>query len=51
VIAAVRRAGFLGATTTIEGLATPHRPFELGRVRVSRGDGVRWLANALRART
>lgn len=51
VLAAVRRAGFLGATTTIEGLATPDRPFELRRVRVSRGDGVLGLASALRART
>jgi peptidoglycan/xylan/chitin deacetylase (PgdA/CDA1 family) len=51
VIAAVRRAGFLGATTTIEGLATPDHPFKLRRVRISRGDGVRGLASALRART
>jgi peptidoglycan/xylan/chitin deacetylase (PgdA/CDA1 family) len=40
VIAAVRAAGFLAATTTIEGLASPAAPFELRRVRVSRGDGV-----------
>jgi len=51
VIAAVRRAGFLGATTTNEGLATADHPFELKRVRVSRGDGVRGLASALPART
>jgi peptidoglycan/xylan/chitin deacetylase (PgdA/CDA1 family) len=51
VIAAVRRAGFLGAMTTLEGLATPRAPFELRRIRVDRGDGVRGLANALRART
>ena len=51
VIAAVRRAGFLGATTTIEGLATADEPFELKRIRVSRGDGVRGLASALPART
>ena len=51
VIAAVRRAGFLGATTTIEGLATADDPFELKRIRVSRGDGVRGLASALPART
>ena len=51
VIAAVRRAGFLGATTTLEGLATPRAPFELRRIRVDRGDGVRGLANALPARS
>ena len=51
VIAAVRRAGFVGATTTVEGLATADRPYELRRIRISRGDGVRGLASALRART
>jgi peptidoglycan/xylan/chitin deacetylase (PgdA/CDA1 family) len=48
VIAAVRRAGYLGATTTIDGLATPGRPYELRRVRVGRGDGVAGLAAELR---
>jgi peptidoglycan/xylan/chitin deacetylase (PgdA/CDA1 family) len=47
VIAAVRRAGFLGATTTLEGLADPSRPYELRRVRVSRSDGVAGLAAKL----
>ena len=51
VIAAVRRAGFLGATTTLEGLATPHGAFELRRIRIDRGDGVRGLATALPARS
>jgi peptidoglycan/xylan/chitin deacetylase (PgdA/CDA1 family) len=51
VITAVRRAGFVGATTTIEGFATARRPFELKRIRVSRGDGVRALASVLPART
>lgn len=51
VIAAVRAAGFLGAMTTVEGLATPDRPFELKRVRISRGDGVSGLARWLPART
>jgi peptidoglycan/xylan/chitin deacetylase (PgdA/CDA1 family) len=51
VIEAVRRAGFLGATTTAEGLATPAHPYELKRIRVSRGDGVRRLASALPARS
>jgi len=52
VIAAVRRAGYLGATTTIEGLARPDEPYELRRVRVSRSDGVEGLAEKLeRARS
>lgn len=46
VLDAVRRAGYVGATTTLEGLATPERPFELKRIRVGRGDGV----SGLRAR-
>ena len=51
VVAAVRRAGYLGATTTVDGLATPGSPSELRRIRVSRGDGVRGLASALPARS
>lgn len=51
VIAAVRRAGFLGATTTDPGIATAEEPFRLKRVRVDRGDGVRALASALPARS
>jgi peptidoglycan/xylan/chitin deacetylase (PgdA/CDA1 family) len=47
VIAAVRRAGYLGATTTVEGLAKPDRPFELRRVRVGREDGVAGLVSTL----
>jgi peptidoglycan/xylan/chitin deacetylase (PgdA/CDA1 family) len=47
VIAAVRRAGFLGATTTIDGLASPNEPYELRRVRVSRSDGVTGFAAKL----
>ena len=47
VIAAVRRAGFLGATTTIDGLAQRDEPYELQRVRVSRSDGVEGLAAKL----
>jgi peptidoglycan/xylan/chitin deacetylase (PgdA/CDA1 family) len=47
VIAAVRRAGFLGATTTLDGLARPNEPYELRRVRVSRSDGVTGLAAKL----
>lgn len=51
VVAAVRRAGFRGATTTIEGLATPAAPFELKRIRISRGEGAWGVASALPART
>ena len=47
-IAAVRAAGFEGATTTQLGLASPHaRPFTLARVRISRGDGAGGLARKL----
>jgi peptidoglycan/xylan/chitin deacetylase (PgdA/CDA1 family) len=47
VIRAVRRAGYLGATTTVEGLARPDEPYELRRIRVSGSDGVAGLARAL----
>jgi peptidoglycan/xylan/chitin deacetylase (PgdA/CDA1 family) len=47
VVAAVRRAGFLGATTTVEGLAEPSKPYELRRVRVSRSDRVAGFAAKL----
>ena len=47
VIAAVRRAGFLGATTTNYGLARPSQPYTLARVRVSGGDGVGGFAAKL----
>ena len=38
VIAAVRRAGYLGATTTLPGLAQPSQPDTLRRVRVAGGE-------------
>jgi peptidoglycan/xylan/chitin deacetylase (PgdA/CDA1 family) len=47
VIRAVRRAGYLGATTTLEGLARPDEPYELRRIRISRGDGAAGLAEKL----
>jgi peptidoglycan/xylan/chitin deacetylase (PgdA/CDA1 family) len=47
VIRAVRRAGYLGATTTLDGLARPGKPYELHRVRVSGSDGVTGLAKKL----
>jgi hypothetical protein len=49
VVAAVRSAGYLGATTTEPGLATPADAFRLNRVRVDRSDGVAGLAAKLRA--
>jgi peptidoglycan/xylan/chitin deacetylase (PgdA/CDA1 family) len=47
VIAAVIRAGYLGATTTVEGLGKGSTPYELRRVRVGRSDGVAGLAATL----
>lgn len=38
VIAAVRRTGYVGATTTLPGLARPSQPFTLRRVRVAGGE-------------
>lgn len=38
VLAAVRKAGYLGATTTVEGFAAPGRPLELKRIRVNGSD-------------
>jgi peptidoglycan/xylan/chitin deacetylase (PgdA/CDA1 family) len=51
VVAAVRAAGYLGATTTSEGLAThTESPFELARVRVSGGESLTRFAALLRSR-
>jgi peptidoglycan/xylan/chitin deacetylase (PgdA/CDA1 family) len=47
VIAAVRAAGFLGATTENEGFARPGSLFTLDRVRVNESDGVASLAAKL----
>ena len=49
VIAAVRRAGYLGATTTNYGLAQPSDLFTLERVRVNGSDGVNGFAAKMRA--
>jgi peptidoglycan/xylan/chitin deacetylase (PgdA/CDA1 family) len=40
VIVAVRKAGYLGATTTLEGLAVPRTPFTLRRIRVNGSDAL-----------
>jgi peptidoglycan/xylan/chitin deacetylase (PgdA/CDA1 family) len=47
VIAAVRAAGYLGATTTRHGLAQSQSPFELARIRVDGGDGAAGLRRKL----
>ncbi len=47
VIAAVKLAGFLGATTTNYGLARPPGFYTLDRVRINGSDGVRGFASKL----
>jgi peptidoglycan/xylan/chitin deacetylase (PgdA/CDA1 family) len=47
VVAAVRAAGFLGATTENPGLGRPTQPFTLGRIRVDSTDGVAGLASKM----
>lgn len=47
VIEAVRRAGFLGATTTLDGLAVRDERFTLRRIRVNRSDGLVGFASHL----
>lgn len=49
VVAAVRAAGFLGATTENPGLARPDQAFTLARIRIDPGEGVQGLASKLRA--
>jgi peptidoglycan/xylan/chitin deacetylase (PgdA/CDA1 family) len=49
VIAAVRAAGYTGATTEIPGYATSDRPFELARFEVLRSTGVVGVAADLRS--
>jgi peptidoglycan/xylan/chitin deacetylase (PgdA/CDA1 family) len=44
----VTRAGYLGATTTIPGLASRNDLYRLRRIRIDRSDGVRSLARKLR---
>ena len=47
VVQAVKDAGYLGATTTHEGLASPGEPYELKRIRIEPGDGGDGLAQKL----
>jgi peptidoglycan/xylan/chitin deacetylase (PgdA/CDA1 family) len=49
VVAEVRRAGYLAATTTHYGLARPGRPYELSRVRINGSDGVLGFEHKLQA--
>ena len=47
-VTAVRRAGYLGATTTREGLASKSAMFKLERIRVDSSDGVAGLERKLK---
>jgi peptidoglycan/xylan/chitin deacetylase (PgdA/CDA1 family) len=49
VVDAVRRAGFLGATTTNYGLARPPSYYTLDRIRIDRSDGLSGFAAKLTA--
>lgn len=47
-VAAVRAAGYLGATTTQSGLASRRSMFKLKRIRIDQSDGVRSLGEKLK---
>jgi peptidoglycan/xylan/chitin deacetylase (PgdA/CDA1 family) len=49
VVAAVKDAGYKGATTVEEGVATPDEPFELKRIRINGDDGVDGFAAKMRS--
>lgn len=49
VVAAVKAAGYLGATTTNFGNAGPHQLLTMNRVRINRSDGVDGFAGKLTA--
>lgn len=49
VVAAVEDAGYKGATTVEEGLATPDKPFELKRIRINGDDGVDGFASKMQS--
>jgi peptidoglycan/xylan/chitin deacetylase (PgdA/CDA1 family) len=51
VIEAVRRAGYLGATTTNYGLARPADIYTLSRVRIDGSDGLAGFAHKLQSLT
>ncbi len=48
VLAAVRAAGYLGATTVNPGLGQPSQPYTLDRIRVSYGDGLGGFVTKMR---
>lgn len=49
VVAAVEDAGYKGAVTVEEGVATPDKPFELKRIRVNGEDGVDGFASKMQS--
>ena len=49
VIRALRRAGYLTATTEVMGLGTPARPYEIRRIRIEQATSVADLAATIRA--
>ena len=49
VVAAVRRAGYLGATTTNYGLASPRDLYALSRIRIDGSDGLAGFARKLQS--
>jgi peptidoglycan/xylan/chitin deacetylase (PgdA/CDA1 family) len=49
VAQAVEAAGYLGAATLDEGLATPDAPYELKRIPIKNGDGEQGLADKLQS--
>ena len=51
VVAAVRRAGYLGATTTNYGLAKPSDIYTLSRVRINGSDRIAGFARKLESLT
>jgi peptidoglycan/xylan/chitin deacetylase (PgdA/CDA1 family) len=51
VIAAVRRAGYLGATTEKYGLARPSDIYTLDRIRINGSDGITGFAHKLQSLT
>ena len=51
VVSAVRAAGYQGATTTEDGLASSAAPFAMARIRIDRKDGVAGLSRKLGAGT
>lgn len=49
VVAAVEDAGYKGAVTVLDGLATPDKPYELKRIRINGNDGVDGFASKMRS--